>query len=61
MFNYKDMNSNELMESLREALQDLAVAANTQRESEHHQECFATVMLFAQEVSNRGLKISPLH
>ena len=58
---FEYLNNNELMESLREALQDLAVAANTQRESEHHQECFAAVMLFAQEVSNRGLKISPLH
>jgi hypothetical protein len=55
------MTDAELIAACEEAKTDLAEAAAQQPNSERHQECFAGLIVYAQELSKRGIRLAPLH
>lgn len=57
----ENLSDADLIEEAKTAVQDLKEAAANQRESEWHQACFAGVMVFTEELSKRGLKMSTFH
>lgn len=56
-----DLSDDELITQARTAHDDLAEAARTQRNSEWHETCFAGVMVFAGELTKRGLSLATKH
>ena len=57
----KALSDADLLVWAKTASDDLAEAANYQRESEWHQSCFAAAVAFSLEMSRRGLRLSPVH
>jgi hypothetical protein len=55
------MTDAQLIAAFKEAESDLKKAATEQPESEWHQSCFAGLLVFAGELSKRGIRLSPLH
>lgn len=50
----------ELERRIRVARDDLAEAANTEKDSEWHQACFAGFIAYAHEAKKRGIRITEL-
>ena len=50
-----------LLVAAKEAQSDLEQAAREEPNSEWHQECFAGLVIYAAEMSARGLKLATVH
>lgn len=57
----KEMTDAEVLEWAKMAEGDLQEAANTQRNSEWHDACFAACVVLSQEMTRRGIRLRPLH
>jgi hypothetical protein len=56
-----DLSDDELLSRAKIANDDCVEAANTRRNSEWHDACFAACVVFSEELSKRGLRLQPLH
>lgn len=54
------LNDVELERRLRVARDDLSEAANTEKDSEWHQACFAGFIAYVIEANKRGIRITEL-
>lgn len=52
-----DLTDKELLAAGQEAVDDLTKAALTQPGSDWHQACFAATVIYAEELSRRGLRL----
>lgn len=53
------LSDDQLLAAFDEAREDLAQAAHDDSNSEWHQCCFAGVVIYAQELSDRGIRRQP--
>ena len=53
---FKDMADSVLLDFAEAVYLELIEVADTQPESEEHEECFAALLITAQEMVKRGLK-----
>jgi HEPN domain-containing protein len=57
----KAMSDEELKANMKQAGEDLNLAASEEPESEWHQACFAAVLTYAQELSRRVIRMVATH
>jgi hypothetical protein len=57
----KEMSNEELKAFVKEAGEDLEKAAETERNSEWHEACFAAVLMGTMEMNRRGIQMATVH
>lgn len=55
------LSDSELQASAKQGNEDCIEAANTERNSDWHDACFAACAVFSREMSRRGIDIRNLH
>jgi hypothetical protein len=55
------LSDEALIAATKEAKDDLEIAAREAPNSEHHEQCFAGLFVYTNEMASRGLRLTPLH
>lgn len=57
----EQMTDAELKQATQTCMDDLAIAARDENNTEWHEACFAAAVLFSGEMNRRGLKLVTAH